>query len=293
MRSAHRPTARLFIATFAIAGVFALGSCSSLGGLGELLSPYAPKIRFEKLDLRGITFQDIDVDFVFAIDNPNPLNVKLDTFSYALGLAGTNLVKGTNTDGIALKSKGTSKMALPLSLKFTDIFKTAKALGGKDEIPFQLSGDFGFNTPAGMAKIPFNEKGNFPVVKPPKVSMKGVRMGKVNLLQQKASMNIDLGFKNELGGAPISLSGLDYNVKMGGKNIADGLLATLPQVAAGTEQTVTLPINLDLGKVGSNIVSAITKGSAMDIGLGATVQVGTPFGAIPLSIDENGNFRLN
>ena len=275
----------------AIAGA-AVAACSNLGQLGDALEPYTPKLHFKELSLQGIDFQHVDVDFVFQIDNPNPLNVKLATFSYALGLEGVEFLKGVNNDGVALKAKGSSELALPVSVRFEDLFKLVGAVDGKDDIAFSLAGDFGFNTPVGVAKVPYKEEGRFPVIHAPDVSLEGIRMGKLDLLSQTATLNLDVGLANDHGGSALSFDAFDYKVDLGASQVAAGLVDSIAAAAPDKKQVVTIPINLNLRSVGAAIVSAVTKKTALDVKLGATVKVGTPFGQVPLSIDETGNLSI-
>ncbi|MFT7581202.1 MAG: LEA14-like dessication related protein [Myxococcota bacterium] len=277
----------------AVLAVLSLASCSQLGALGDVLKPYTPKVSFSNLQLNSIDFSQVAVDFVFTVDNPNPISVKLDTFSYALGFAGVEFAKGVNEDGIALKSRGTTQFSIPLSVKFTDLFDLVSNVGNKDAVAYSISGDFGFKTPVGVARVPFKHQGDFPVVRAPDVSLKGLRMGKLDVFGGKASINLDIGLKNAHGGSAITFSGLDYAVELSNTKVAAGLVNNIPAVATGAEQTVTIPVNLNLISLGGAIVSAITNKTSVDVGFGATVNVGTPFGIIPLSIDQNGNLKIN
>jgi hypothetical protein len=48
---------------------------------------------------------------------------------------------------------------------------------------------------------------------------------------------------------------------------------------------------LDLVGAASAIAAAATGGS-VDLGLGASLDVDTPFGVVPLTLDEQGNVRV-
>lgn len=270
----------------------AFAACSNLGTLGDALEPYTPKLHFKELSLQGIDFQHVDVDFVFQIDNPNPLNVKLATFSYALGFEGVEFLKGVNDDGVALKARGTSELALPVSVRFEDLFKLVGATSGKDEIAFSLAGDFGFNTPLGVARVPYREEGRFPVIHAPDVSLEGLRMGKLDLLGQSATLNLDVGLTNARGGSALTFDAFDYKVELGATQVAAGLVDSIAAAPPDGKQVVTIPINLNLRSLGAAIVAAVTKKSSLDVALGATVKVGTPFGQVPLSIDERGDLAI-
>ncbi|PKN58809.1 MAG: hypothetical protein CVU56_03860 [Deltaproteobacteria bacterium HGW-Deltaproteobacteria-14] len=288
----RRPAFAVAALSLAALTLAPLASCNQLGGLADALRPYTPKLHFKNLAVQGLSFQKIDVDFVFTIDNPNPLDVKLDTFSYALGLEGVQLLSGVNEQGVALKANGSSELALPVSLAFKDIFDAVDAASGKDNLTFGLSGDFGFNTPVGVAKVPFKEEGTFPVIHAPDVSLEGLQMGKLDLLRQTATLNLQIGVANPRGGSALSFSGFDYNVALGESRVASGLVNDIPEVETGARQVVSIPLNLDLRSIGGALVAAITGKQAVDVKLGATVEVGTPFGKVPLSIDQAGNLKI-
>ena len=279
-------TRNAFTAAFSLALVVGLVACKSLGPLGDALAPYTPKLKFQKLELKSLDFTKVDVEFLFKLDNPNPLAVKLDTFAYNLGLEGVELLKGTNADGIQLKSYGETDLAIPVSLTFARIFELVQNTKGKDDLGFSFGGEFGFNTPVGMARVPFKEEGRFPVVRAPNVSLKGLKMGKLDVLKQKASMSLDLGFTNPDGGQAVSFAGFDFGVDFGGKRVASGVREDIPAVAGGAEQVVSLPIDLDLKSLGSALVGAITGKKSIDVKLVGTAQVGTPFGKIPLTFEQ-------
>jgi LEA14-like dessication related protein len=90
-----------------VTSVVLLSSCGALGGLGDALEPYKPKVRFDRLQLNAINFSEVSVDFLFAVDNPNPIKVTLDRWSYKVEFDGKQLVKGTNDNGFALEARGT------------------------------------------------------------------------------------------------------------------------------------------------------------------------------------------
>lgn len=267
-------------------------SCGAVKPIGDLLAPYTPKLHFERVAVDKIDFTAISADFVFAVQNPNPIAVKLDQFGYSLGLEGVEFLKGRNTDGIQLKSKGDTELSIPVSLAFADIFKLVQNVDGKDDIAFSLAGDFGFNTPVGMATVPFREEGRFPVVRPPTVSLKGAKLGEMSVLKGKAVLNVELGFKNDKGGAPVSFKGFDYGVKVAGVAVSTGVLENVPDAPAGQEQVVTLPISLDLLKLGKTMITALQSKKPVDVGLDAKVTVGTPFGPIPLDVAQAAAFLL-
>ena len=253
----------------------------------EALEEFTPKVRFDRLQLNQVDFQHADVDFVFAVDNPNPVNIGLANFSYDLALEEVPFLSGDNAEGFELAANGTSELSLPLDLVFAEIFDVVDATRGKDVIGFGLAGKMGFDTPAGVANIPYAEDGDLPALRTPKFRFQALRVPKVDLTT--AQIEVDLGVENEHG-TSLFFDNFDYDLSLGGRRVADGLVPTFA-VDGATEGTVTLPVAVNLLNVGSVILDAIA-GEPIDLGVSATVDVDTPFGVIPLSVDEAGRLSL-
>jgi LEA14-like dessication related protein len=270
-------------------------SCVALAGCpkGSLpdLSGLKPKVKFERVRLDGIDFTKADTTFVFTVTNPNPVGIRVASFDYDLDVAGAGFLEGTNNDGLAIAASDDSKFRLPVTVVFADLLRLAQNLGDVDEVPFRIAGSFGIDTPLGVVRIPYEENGNLPVVRPPRIRVAGLRVTDFKPLQNRASLSLDLGVTHK-GGAAVPLTGFNYSLSLGGSRVADGSRPQLATVAAGAEQTVSLPIDVNLTGLGTSIVSAIANKGPVDVGLAGGLTVGTPFGELPLRIDENGRIDL-
>lgn len=255
------------------------------------LEPYLPTVNFKTLDPQDISFEGADIDFVFNVRNPNPINIGLSSFSYDLDLADTPLFAGDNEDGFELEAVGDSELRLPVSLTWQGVYDTITATRGIDTVPFGLKGDFGFDTPIGEALLPYDEGGDFPAVRTPKFRFQKVRVRNVDLFTQTAKIDVDLGVTNEHASSLI-FENFDYNVKLGGTSVATGKIAELGEVLGAEEGTLTLPINVNLLSVGTEVYQAITGNGTMNMKLNASSDVDTPFGLLPLSVDETGNVTV-
>ena len=249
---------------------------------------FLPKVKFDKLDVRAITFEQIDTDFVFNVSNPNPIEINLASFSYALNLQEIELFSGGNEDGFGLANRGDTQLVLPVDIVFADAWNTVSATRGEDVVGFGLNGHFGFNTPLGEMKLPYDEGGNFPALRTPKFSFKKLKLTHISIWD--ADLEIDLGVVNEHQ-STLFFDNFDYGLQLGGKSVASGLVHTF-DVDGDSEGTVTLPINIDLLTAGVTLVDAIIGRGELNIGLSAGMDVDTPFGIIPLSIDETGRVAI-
>jgi|GEM_PF-1136185 len=282
----------LIVMTAAIASSATIVACKQLGSLGDALAPFTPKLRFKEMSLKSLSFSAIDVDFLFALDNPNPVSVKLASFGYALGLQGVEILKGTQNDGLKLEARGESELAIPLSLTYARIFELVAASKGKDNLDYSIGGQLGFNTPVGVAHVPFQHRGAFPVLHAPDFSIKGISLGDFSPLQGKARLDLKLGVANPSGGSAVGFQNLRYNISLMGSPIVESVLAAVPDVASGASSEVVIPIVVNLLTAGATIADSITNKKPLDLGFQGIVDVRTPFGVIPFDIKEVGNFLL-
>ncbi|MCB9677507.1 MAG: LEA type 2 family protein [Alphaproteobacteria bacterium] len=267
-----------------------------LTGCDEL-DPFLPKIFFDTLQVEEIDFQQAKIDFVFQVDNPNPVEVGLSSFSYDLGLEGIHLLAGDNEDGFTLEAADASELRLPVDLGWKDTWDTVQATRGLDTVGFGLKGHFGFDTPLGEARLPYDEGGDFPALRTPKFRFKNLRATGLDIFTQTASLELDLGIDNEHA-SNLFFDRFDYGLTVDGQPLASGLVNTF-EVQGAEEGDLCLPIQVNLLTAGAAIVSAITNGGALDIGLGANMDVETPFKdlsgnpvIVPLSIDEAGALNV-
>ena len=263
----------------------------------EELEDFLPTVAFDTMELNDIDFEKAEVDFIFAVDNPNPVSIQLSSFSYGFGFQGIPLLDGTDDDGFAIEEVGSSELRLPVSLAWTDAWDTVQATRGNDDIIFGLDGHMGFDTQTelGEVRLPYETGGDFPAVRRPKFQFKKLRVTELKLLQNKASLALDLDVDNDHG-STLLFENFDYELSLGGKKVGTGLVNRLGEVEGAESRTLTVPFDIDLLSAGQGVVKAITdRNQKLDIGLDAIVDVNLPFldnAVVPLKLDETGNVSV-
>ncbi len=263
-----------------------------VAAVGKAVQKWLPKVRFDKVNLRDIDFDKADLTFVFQVDNPAPLKVGLASFSYALALEGQRLFDGDNPDGVKLEAEGSAPLKFPMTLRWKDLLDLLKATKGKDELNFGLTGNMGFDTPVGVAKLPYDASGLLPALRKPRFDLKGLKLRELKLLENRASLGLQIDATN-LGGAAIGFSGFDYNLRLGGDRVAAGVVERLGEVAGTATERLEIPIDLNLLNLGSGVLNAIKNNGDIEAALGARLKVRTPFGEVPLSVDESGRLSVS
>ncbi len=249
------------------------------------LDQFLPQVSFQRMEVAHIDFREIEADFVFAVDNPNPISVGLSSFSWDFDLAGSDLLSGDRPDGFELGASGRSELALPVQLGWQDAWETAQATRGLDIVAFGLSGHFGFDTPLGEARLPYSEDGDFPALRTPKFGIQRLRVGSVNLLTQSADLSLDLSVDNAHG-STLFFDAIQYDITLGGVAVAGGSMPHLGEVAGDTEGTLTIPLTVNLLQAGATITTAIVNRDPLPVRLEAMVDVDTPWGVLPLDVSE-------
>ncbi len=268
--------------------LLALAPLVLLGTGCEVLADYLPTVAFDRLDVSAVDWDGADTEFVFRIDNPNPVEIKLARFDYALQFADVPWLEGDDPDGVVLAAGAGSEVALPVSIEFASLYDVVTATKGLDTVPFGLSGSFGFDSPAGVIDLPYNAEGGFPALRTPSFAYDKIRVDELGLTS--ATLALDLGVTNEHESSLI-FENFDYALKLSGTSVADGVVDNLGEVLGAETGTLTIPFQIDFLDAGTAIYDAITSGE-VQVGLQAATDVDTPFGIIPLSVDESGQVNV-
>jgi LEA14-like dessication related protein len=252
------------------------------------LDPYLPTVTFENLDVLDVTWDGVEADFVFNVNNPNPVDVNLARFDYGLAFQEVEWLNGDDPDGLTLGASGSSELALPVAFKFQDLYDLVQAVRGQDNIDFGLQGSFGFDTPAGPIDLPYAEAGDFPAPRRPEISLNGLKVQSLGL--SGADLNLKLDVDNSHG-SKLGLAALDYQLSLAGVDLGSGYIADLGTVEGDSQTRLAIPIHVDfLG--GASALYSVLQGEKLDVDLQATMDVDTPFGILPLTVNEFGQVNV-
>ena len=268
-----------------------LGGCQKLGAVGDVLETAKPTVSFQKLDVDSLDFSGIQSTLVFRVDNPNPVQLALASLDYTFSLEGQRVVSGDQADGLTLPAQGHGSVRIPVALAFADLPELLSQTRGKDALAFAVQGTMGFQTPLGVVTLPYNATGDLPVLRAPKIAFSKLRVESLSVRDDRATLALDLDVTHT-GGASIGLKDMQYALSLSRTEVADGKVASLGQVDSSGTQTVTIPLNLRLTGLGSALISALTERTPVQARLAADLKVETPYGAIPLSIDESGQLTV-
>ncbi len=255
------------------------------GGGGSALSSFVPTVKFNRLELTDIDFEDLSVDFVFDVHNPNPVDLPLERFDYGLDLAEVEILSGNSPEGVMLREEATSEMVLPVSLNFVGIYDLVSADRGEDVLPFRFQGGFGWDTDIGPVDVSFDEGGDFPALRVPKIELGELLVSEIT--ESQAGFVLDVDVDNDHGSA-LDFANLDFKVKFAGVQVGVGEEDEFGTVEGAETRRLSVPFSVDYLDAAAAIL-ALAEGEKLKVDLDATSDVTTPFGIVPMSINEDGD----
>ncbi len=266
-----------------------VGGCR--GGLsGPTLRKLIPNVKLANFDITDIDFNKVEVHFVFDIVEP-PADFTLEDIRYALDFEGKQVLDMRKVRGEAYALPG-GAVRLPVNLNYAEIANIVESAKGQDDVGYTLRGDFAFDTKDGTVRVPFQEKGRFPIVRAPEVAFKAVRVGDTEVDAGTVAVFVDLDVSYPDGGKPITVTEMTYACALGGAEVAKGRVKAAPSIPGGGSATVTLPLVVKLTELGKAVFDGLVNSKAIDVAVKASAQVTTPWGPIGLEIDKDGQVNV-
>jgi LEA14-like dessication related protein len=302
--------------------------CTS--GKGGFLSGFVPSVEFERLEVIDIDFEHVETDFVFNIDNPNPVGFRIDSFNYALSFADVEFITGDNPDGLVLNPDNDSEATLPTNIVFLDIYDMVQAARGDDHIGFGVEGDFGIrlssdtvileeedggDTAEGQAgsssitededgyvvNLPYDAGGDFPALRKPNLSFRKIKVTDLTLDSLNFALKFDVDNEHA---SNLTFTRFAYDLSLGGGEAISGVVDNLEEIISGSEtddeinpssvenKILSIPIEINNLEVVTSLGALLLNNDKLDIQFGAATDVDTPFGLVELSIDEQGEIDV-
>ena len=279
----------------------------------DFLQGMMPTVDFSGLNVNYVDFEAIETDFVFNVDNPNPVGFSVHDFDYALSFSEIEWATGDNPDGLTLNPGNASEMSLPVDLVFTDLYDMIQASRGADSLPFGVQGNFGIlldessivleenddqvsQAQSGdyVVNLPYDAGGDFPALRKPGFSFQKIEVGELSIDQ--ANFDLVLDVENEHA-SNLTFTRFDYALDLGGGSLIEGVVDNLEEVIHGVEDSnqnreLRIPIEVDTFTTASTLLGLLTGAQELGIGFQAISDVDTPFGLVELAMDENGNISI-
>ena len=245
-----------------------LGGCSNLQ---KIAKAQQPKASVTGTSVAGMSLQDITLNVRVKIDNPNPFRLQGVGLTLNLLIDNNKLVTVSQPDAsLSVPAKGSQEVVLPVRLRYQDIYRTARHLADKNEIAYRLEGKVSIEVPVlGAVSIPVSHTDTLPVPRLPDISLKGIKLVKSSFTSLQ--LQVDLGIKNP-NRFGLNLNGLGFKVAANDKTLSSASAKPVNVAAAG-EQTLSVPITLNITELGSSLFSLLSGGKSVQFGVEGKADV--------------------
>jgi LEA14-like dessication related protein len=252
-----------------------------------------PQVSFSNAKINGLSFDAVNLLFDIKIQNPNPVGLKMAGFGYDLLIDGTSFLKGEQNRELAISARGDSVVQIPITLGFLNLYQTYQNLRDQDRSNYQINCNFSFNVPVlGMVTIPVSKSGDFPLLKPPKVSLDELRLENLNL--SGAELNLRIEMKNPNAFSMI-LRRLQYEFKVNEKRWVSGDAMESVNVAEKGEGFIEIPIFISFIELGRSVYQMLSGDKNLDYQFGGKIDFTTSMPLLDqviLPFDHSGQIRV-
>ena len=225
-----------------------LHGCADLARHAETVKPTA---KLTDTRLKNINFEQADLVFDLAVDNRNPVAIKLAGLHYDVKIENQSLLSGVTAQGVEIKPASTSTVQLPVSLKFDDLRKLPGELWQQDNFSYQLDSRFVVDLPIiGEYAIPVSKQGELPVPKMPKISIKDMQVRNIGLSSAELVAIVEVQNPNAFD---LGFSDFSYNLNVNKQSWGQGSIKQGKTIPQKGKATIELPLKLDMMSMGTTV----------------------------------------
>jgi len=170
-----------YLSLLLLLGVLVLSGCEELE---------KPKLTYQSTNIKNISFEKVDFDVVFDLENINPVAITAITTDYEIQLNNRRFVSGKKALN-DVPGRGKTQLVLPVTLLYADLFNgvanLVTAVGqGQKTIPYQVKGTLAAKV-VGLIDftVPIDQTAEVPLPEIPKEKLEQQLQQQLNQLKNQ------------------------------------------------------------------------------------------------------------
>lgn len=268
-----------------------LTACAQLEKKAEALKPTAT---LTATRLANINFEQADLIFDVEIENQNPVSINLAGLDYDLKIENQSLISGVAAKGLKIDASSTSKVELPLTLKFDDLKKLPGKLWERDRFAYQLDTKTVVDLPIiGHYEIPLSKTGELPVPKLPNVKLKDVKISSLSFKGAEIVAEVEVDNPNAFD---LGFSDFNYQLNINKQSWGKGKLQQKNIVPMNGSAIIKVPLSLDLLSIGQSAYKTLLNKEPFEYQLKGGITLDTGIELLrdyKMPLDITGKASLN
>lgn len=209
----------------------------------------------EQLDAYGVTLA-----MHGRLENPNPVSVPVDVFTYRIAVEGQNIGAGRVRTGIVLPANGSVPATVPARLEWAHVPHLVEFLvANSGEVPCEVSGVALVPNGPEHLELPYAVSGTVALPLPPKVSMDKVVLRKSDLLETVLEVQMSVENPNKF---PLPNGRLAYDLRLSGVSVVKGGSYALTDVPPGETRPIAIPVRFSTVGAAAGAIAGALRGVA-------------------------------
>lgn len=282
---------RIALILFVLLSILLISRCAVLD---QLATVQKPNVNVKDVKVTGLSFQDIDLNVVMNIDNPNGFGVKLASYDYSLSSQNTEIMSGTEPSGLQIMANGQQSVSVPVNLKFQKLYDLYSSIKNQDSTALQFEAGLGFELPViGPIRVPLRKEFHVPVIKLPKIKVGQLKLSKLSLTSADLDLVLQVENNNYFD---LLMKNLNFDLNVNGLEWAKGNLAAAKTMSSNENTEYHIPFSLNLFTMGTTVLQILKGNSDLDYKFNADADFGSTLPMLKelsLPINTSGKVQLS
>lgn len=237
-----------------------IGGCKALQDFASSIQE--PRLSVDNVRVTGFNFQQMELTYDIKVENPNSVSVRMLGYDYNLDLNGNAFISGDQAEKIEIEASGESIFQVPMTLNFSDVYRTVSGLSDQDETSYHFLSHLRFELPVlGATEIPVRNQGSIPLLKRPKLDVRNLEIQ--NLSLSGADVILKLAFDNP-NGFGLDINQLTYDLQVNGDQWADGTALQDVNIRENGITELDIPISLNISQIGMSAYRILSGSDPLD-----------------------------
>lgn len=255
-----------FISIFMVV-VFASG-CAALR---DLANTRRPTLEYNRMSIQSIDFNRAVLQFHFDVNNPNPVDITADRYSYEFFINDNSFLSGTEDRNLRISRESVSTLSVPVTLNFSEMLNTFSSLIGSEVFAYRINTEVQFDIPGlGVQRLPVNAAGELPIPRIPRIEFGGFDVKNLSLAGAEMEVAFRITNPNSFG---ISMSNAAYILQVNGRQWLDTRLDDAIRLGASESDTIRIPIRLNSAQMGSVLLEMMAGTTTFNYGLNGSADI--------------------
>jgi LEA14-like dessication related protein len=135
--------------------LFPLAACTTLIA--------KPEVSLKNVKLSGLDSEGVNLDFNFAVRNPNSFDLKLNHYDYDLKIISVSLARGTSGTVHEFLANSTSNLLIPVKIPHSALIDILRQNPDPNAIPYKLQANLNLGGVFGGLNLPITKSGTFAI----------------------------------------------------------------------------------------------------------------------------------